>query len=610
MRNTLTHRMTNALPPRSAVPAEQTWDLHSVYPSDEAWAAEQRAAIAALPELVGFAGRLGDSAATLLAALQARDRQRAVAWRLYQYASMQSKADLSDQAAAARLQQGRAIESQAAEALAYFEPELLAIDPARLAALMRELPELVRYQHYIDTLQRRAAHVAAPEVERVLAAAGDLAAGPYATYKTLVNAEIDFGTIPGAAGAPIVLAQGNARQLITSRDRPARQAAWQAYADGHLRMQNTLAHTLAGAVNRDVLFARARGYPSALDAALDASQLPRAVFDNLLASCQNHLPLWHRYWEIRRRALGLEMLHGYDIDVPLARCQRSVSYDQARALVCAALEPLGEEYTGVLRRGLYEERWVDWASNAGKLAGAESSGAPGTHPFLLLSYDNSLIGVSTLAHELGHSMHSYFTWQNQPVAYTEYADFVGETASNFNQALLRAHLLQTDTDAGFQLEVLDEALAYFHRYLFLMPLLARFEVECHARVERGEALTANAMSAIMVELFRAGYGPSVAIDMRRVGIAWAQFPHLFLNFYTYQYALGIAAASALAEEVLRAGQPAAARYLDFLKAGASVDPLDALRLAGVDMTIPEPVERAFGVLEGLIDRLEQLVGDR
>jgi len=261
-----------------------------------------------------------------------------------------------------------------------------------------------------------------------------------------------------------------------------------------------------------------------------------------------------------------------------------------------------------LRRGLLEQRWVDVYPNRGKGSGAFSSGVPGTHPFLMLNYDDTLQTLSTLAHELGHSMHSYFTWQNQPPVYGQYSMFVAETASNFNQALVRGQLLQKETDPDAQLEILAEAMANFFRYFFIMPTLARFELECHERIERGEGLNADAMSALMVGLLREGYGPEVEIDEARAGILWAQFTHLFSNFYVYQYATGISAANALADGVLREGAPAAQRYLDFLKAGNSMFSIDALKVAGIDMTSREPVERAFGVLEGLVDRLDQLVG--
>jgi oligoendopeptidase F len=461
-------------------------------------------------------------------------------------------------------------------------------------------------------LRRRAVHVRPAEVEAVIAASGDLASSPYETYKVLVNGELRFGAVPDTVGGEILVEPGTIDGLVRRPERAMRAAAWATYAGGHLALRDTLASLLGAAFKRDTFYARVRGYPSSLDAALDGAKLPRAVFDHLMEAALRHLPLWHRYFEIKRQALGVDALRGYDLDAPLVRAQRTIPYDEARKMLLASVAPLGAEYTDVLRRGLFEERWVDWAANAGKAGGAEQSGAYGLHPFVLTTYADNLLSVSVLAHELGHAMHAYYCDATQPPIYDSghYADFLGETASTFGQALLRVHLLSTRAaDHDLQLEVLDEAFTYFHRYLLLMPLLTCLESEGHERIERGEGMSAAWLSGRTLALLGEAYGPAVALDPARDGIRWAQFSHLYLTFYTYQYALGIAAATALADGVLRNGEPAAARYLAFLKAGDSIDPLDAWRLAGVDMASPEPVERAYAALAGMIDRLEAVVGD-
>jgi oligoendopeptidase F len=442
----------------------------------------------------------------------------------------------------------------------------------------------------------------------VLAQVADVASSAYRIHVALEDVDLTFRTAQDEQGADVEIAQGNVWTLIRSRDRAVRRAAWEAYADGYLSVKNTMAATLVGAVKTDVFYARARRYDSALEAALGADNIPVLVFHNLIDRFKTRVPVWRRYWDVRRRALGVERLSVYDVYVPLVRTQRAIPYAEACQTIITGMAPLGEEYVTPLRRGLLEQRWVDVYPNRGKGSGAFSSGVPGTHPFLMLNYDDTLQTLSTLAHELGHSMHSYFTWQNQPPVYGQYSMFVAETASNFNQALVRGQLLQKETDPDAQLEILAEAMANFFRYFFIMPTLARFELECHERIERGEGLNADAMSALMVELLREGYGPEVEIDEARAGILWAQFTHLFSNFYVYQYATGISAANALADGVLREGAPAAERYLDYLKAGNSMFSIDALKVAGIDMTSREPVERAFGVLEGLVDRLDKLVG--
>ncbi|MBF6590077.1 MAG: oligoendopeptidase F family protein [Ktedonobacterales bacterium] len=615
--------METTLPRRADVPREQTWAIESVYSSDAAWEEAVRAAAEAVPGLARFHGRLGESASVLLEALRARDQWITTAWRIRLYANMQVKADTADSAAAARLQRAERLRGAIAEALAYIEPELLTLDSARLDALIAASPPLGVYTHAFAVSRRRAAHIAPAAVEAVLAGADPLGAVPYATYKALVNGDLRFSAAHDATGAAHPVAPSTIDALLRSPDRALRRSAWHAYTSEHVAVRNTLAHLLAGAFQRDVFSARARGYASALDAALDAAFLPREVYLTLLESCRRHQPLWHRAWELRRRILGLEHLAPYDLDVPLSvpssasgsspssltpyGSQGTIPYDEARRIVLAAVAPLGADYSAILRRGLYEERWVDWATNQGKLGGAEQSGVHGTRPFILLTYEGSLISVSALAHELGHAMHAYYTWATQPPIYEGYPDWLSETTSTFHQALVRAYLLREHAaDPTTQRAVLAEALAYYERYLFQMPLLAQLEWEGHERLERGQSLDADWLSTRTLELLAEGYGSAVALEDARAGIVWARFPHLYLNFYTYQYSLGMAAANLLADAVAREGAPAAERTIALLRVGASVYPLDALRAAGVDLATPAPVEAAFAALATLLDRLEAL----
>jgi oligoendopeptidase F len=371
-----------------------------------------------------------------------------------------------------------------------------------------------------------------------------------------------------------------------------------------------MANALATGVKQDVFVMRARGYRSSLEASLASNFIPVEIFHNLIDTFRRHLPTWHRYWRVRRRMLGYDTLREYDVKAPLTASPPHVPYETAVGWIAEGMRPLGDEYVSVLTRGATTERWVDAYPNVGKRMGAFSSGVPGTHPFIMMSYNDDLAGLSTLAHELGHSMHSYYTFATQPLmAYSRYGLFLAEVASNFNQALVRDHLFRTQADPGFQIALIEEAMGNFHRYFFIMPTLARFELEIHERVEKGQALTASSLNGLMAELFAEGYGDELTMDAERTGITWAQFhTHLYSNFYVYQYATGIAAAHALAEGIL-AGRPGAAeRYLAFLKAGGSQYPLDTLRAAGVDMATPEPVESAFAVLSGLVDRLEALAG--
>ena len=394
------------------------------------------------------------------------------------------------------------------------------------------------------------------------------------------------------------------------RDREVRRTAWENYADAHLAFKNTMANNLAAGIKQDVLRARVRRYDSSLEAALFPDNIPLAVFHNLIDVFKRNLPTWHRYWRLRRKALGVETLHEWDIKAPLASGKVNVPYSQAVDWICEGMAPLGEEYVAVLRRGCLQERWVDIYPNKGKRLGAFSYGGPGTHPFIMMSYNDDLFSASTLAHELGHSLHSYLSWQTQPLIYARYTLFAAEVASNFNQAMVRDYLLRTQPDRDFQIGVIEEAMSNFHRYFFIMPTLARFELELHERAERGQPLTADSFNGLMADLFAEGYGSDLEMDRLRTGSTWAQFStHLYSNFYVYQYATGIAGAHALARGILDKKEGAVDRYLGFLQAGGSRYPLDALAAAGVDLRSPEPVEIAFGILAEYVERLEKLVSE-
>jgi oligoendopeptidase F len=426
------------------------------------------------------------------------------------------------------------------------------------------------------------------------------------TYQVLQGADMKFPPAVGSDGQPHDLTQGTISKLLNSQDRAVRRSAWENYADQYLALKQSMASNLALSLKQDVFMAQARRYATALEAALDQHNIPVAVFHNLIDTYKKNLPTWHKYWRIRRKALGVDTLHPYDIWAPIARDEHHVPYAQAVDWISEGMKPLGDEYVQTLRRGCLEERWVDIYPNKGKTQGAFSYGSPGTHPFIMMNYNNDLSSMSTLAHELGHSMHSYLSWKTQPLTYWYYSLFAAEVASNFNQAMVRAHLLQHHTDPQFQIALIEEAMYNFHRYFFIMPTLARFEYETHSRIERGAALTADDLINLMADLFSEGYGDEMHVDRQRVGITWAQFGHLYQGYYVFQYATGISGAHALAERVLAGVPNAPQQYLGFLSAGSSKYPIDALKGAGVDLSTPEAVEKTFEVLARYVDKLEAL----
>ncbi len=593
--------------PRNQVPERATWDAASVYPSVGAWERACEQLTKEIPRLAEHQGRLGEGPETLLSWFKKSERVLQQAERVFVFGVLVYTVDATDQANAERFSRATSLKAQAQEAVSFARSELLEVGLDQLRRWAADKPALEVYGHYFDRLNRQQPHLRSGEVEALLAGVADPFYTAMSTYRALTDADLLFAPALDSQGNEIRLGQSNIDALRSHPDQQVRRTAWHSYADGYLAFRNTLANCLFGSVKQDVFLARARRHETALAAALAPEDIPVAVFTNLVQVFRSHLPIWHRYWRARRRAAGVKSLHPADIKAPLTASPPKVPFDQAVAWIREGLAPLGPETAGILVRGVYEQRWVDWAQNQGKAAGAFSSGAKGTHPFILMSYSGDLYSMSTLAHELGHSLHSYHAWESQPYVYSSYSLFAAEVASNFNQAMVRAHLFATQPEPDFQLALLEEAFSNYHRYLFLMPLLALFELEVHTRVERGEALSAGSMIALMAELFAEGYGGEVEIDHDRVGITWAQFPHLYEGFYVYQYATGIAAAEALSADVLAGVPGAPERYLDFLRAGGSRYPLEALRLAGVDLTSPEPIEQAFETLEALVDRLEGLL---
>lgn len=592
---------------RDEIDAKFTWNAPSVFASVTALEDEFASISQDLDTLAAFEGHLGDGPGVLA---DARDNLEKLVRRVQMvrtYTVMDYSVDTANQEAAARLGKAQALSSKAMAAIAFFEPELLAIGQETLEQWIGQEPRLADMGHYVDDLFRRQSHVRSGEVEQLLGMLADPFSGPSLTAAAMTNADFQFPPAVASDGKEIPVTQGTLSRTLSGKDREARRTAWENYYDTYLGFKNTLANNLATSIKQNVFMARARHHDSTLAAVLSEDNIPVEVFHNLIATFRKNLPTWHRYWGVRRRALGVDTLYPYDIWAPLTSDKAQVDYQQAVDWICDGLNPMGQEYVDTIRRGCLENRWVDVYPNKGKRAGAFSAGSPGTYPFIMTSFNDDLFSLSTLAHELGHSMHSYLTWQNQPVIYSDYSLFVAETASNFHQAMVRAHLLGTQSDPTFRINLIEEAMSNFHRYFFVMPTLARFELETHKRAETGQGIVADDMIELMADLFQEGYGDEVHVDRERVGMTWATFGHLYRDYYVYQYATGISGAHALSKRILAGEESAVENYLSFLKAGNSMYALDALKLAGVDLTTPEPVEVAFEVLAELVDTLDHLV---
>ncbi len=602
--------MATPILPRSKVNKKYTWNAESVFRSKKEWDAEVKKILADLPNIKKYEGKLGEGAEILVEALDRVEDLMKRLMHVFVYAGFSYNVDTTNQTSAAMFGKAQAVYGQVAGTIAFINPELLKIGKAKLNGWMKQNPKLAVQAHAMDNLFRRQAHVRSGEVEEILGMVGDPLGGAGNSTSMLTNADFKFIPATDSKGKKIEVTQGNIHTaLMEHPDRKVRQSAFENYMDKHLEFKNTLAANLTTSIKANVFYSQVRKHENSLSASLFENNIPVEVFHNLIDTFKKNLPVWHRYFDIRRKALKLKEITYYDMWAPIAQKKTRIPYEKAVDLICDSLAPLGRDYTDTIRRGCLKDRWVDVYPNQGKSNGAFSWGASGTHPFIMMSYTDEVVSMSTLAHELGHSMHSYLTWKNQPLTYSEYSLFVAEVASNFNQAMMRGHLLKTVTDRNFLISLIQEAVGgNFFRYFFQMPILARFELETHQRIERGESLTADSMQELMANLFAEGFGPNVKIDRPRVGMIWSTFGHLFSDYYVYSYATGISGAHALSGRVLRGEPNAVEDYLGFLKSGSSVYPLDVLKRAGVDLTTPTAVEETFAVMEGYIDRLEELVG--
>ena len=595
--------------PRNKIEKKYKWNAESVYASAETWEKETQLILEDVAKVKEYQGRLAESAEVLLEAMRVSEDLIQRAYKAYVYASFAYSVETTDPEAGGMLGKAQGVFGQVAGAVAFIHPETLTIGREKLEEWMNQNENLAVYRHNFEDLFRQQAHVRSAEVEEILGMVSDPLQGASNSTSMLTNADFKFKPVRDRKGNDIEVTQGNYdTQLMHNPDRKIRKAAYESYMDKYVEHKNTLATNLETSVKTNVFNMRVRRHDSTLSASLFNFNIPTDVFHNLLETFKKNLPVWHRYFAIRRKALGLKKLAYYDMWAPISKKRVKVPYEEGVKLICDSLAPLGKEYVDTVRRGCLKDRWVDVYPNKGKSHGAFSTGVQGTYPFIMTSYTDEVGSMSVLAHELGHSMHSYLTWKHQPFVYAGYSLFVAEVASNFHQAMMRGHLLHTIKDRNFQIALIEEAVGgNFFRYFFQMPILARFELEIHQRAERGESLTADSMVDLMADLFAEGFGPNFDMDRQRVGMTWSTFSHLFADYYVYAYATGISGAHAAAGRILRGEPNAVEDYLGFLKSGSSDYSLNVLKRAGIDLTTPKAVEETFAVMEDYVARLEKLL---
>ena len=596
------------VPLRADIPVEDTWDLTALYRDAAGWQADFEAARADYSRLAGFKGTLGRAASDLLAALEFEKQLGLRLERLYGYASLQNSEDGSDADYLARMAQLQNLFTRIDEAGAFMAPEIQAIGDDAFARFLTD-PSLSPWKTRLEKLRRFKPHILSEAEERLLALGGAALAGHRETFAQLTNVDMKFGTIRDESGVEVELSQSSFSSFLQKRDPALRRTAFHQFYREFADHKFTLASALASSVKADVFRARARNHPSALEAALFSDRIPVALYDSLIASVRANFEPLHRYYELRRRVLGLGEIHHYDTYVPMVGgVEKNTSFDDAITLVVDALAPLGSKYVATLEEGLRRGRWCDRYETKGKRSGAFSSGSYGNPPYILMNYKADVFSdVYTLAHEAGHSMHTWNSQDTQTYQDYDYPIFLAEVASTFNEELLTHHLLEKTSDPQMRAYLLNRQIDDLRGTIYRQTMFAEFEKIVHAMEEAGEPLTLESFGAAYRELLEAYFGPKFTLDPQ-LDLECLRIPHFYNAFYVYKYATGISAAVALAQKVLHGGPADVAAYLGFLKSGGVEYPLETLQKAGVDLSTPEPVDAALALFSRRVTELETLLG--
>lgn len=604
--------MSEVLKRREEVKTEDTWNMEDLFVSDEAWEEEYKSLEGLCDTLAGYKGKLFQSAEIMNAFFEVYEKASLILERVYVYAGQKYHEDTTNSKYQGLSQRADAIMAKYEESIAFLEPEVLSTDEEIYREVTEgffsKIPEKEEgYRRFFYEIIRSKEHSLSVEMEELLASGREVLEGAGNIFSMFNNADVKFPAIKGENGEDIEITHGRFIQLLQQKNRRIRKDAFQSLYSVYESYRNTLAATFGTNVKQDIFNARARKYPSSLAMKLDQSDIPEAVYHNLISVVHENLPLLHRYMDMRKRALGVEELHMYDLYVPIVEDDiGKIDYETAKKMVLEGLKPLGEEYQGILKEG-FENRWIDVYENVGKRSGAYSWGAYGTHPYVLLNHQDNLNSVFTLAHEMGHAIHSYYSDKNQPIICAGYQIFVAEVASTCNEALLIHDLLKKTKDKGRKAFLLNYYLEQFRTTLFRQTMFAEFEMITHQMAENKEPLPAERLCEIYHDLNVKYFGEQVVVD-KEIDMEWARIPHFYTSFYVYQYATGYSAAIALSARILKEGESAVRDYVEkFLSGGGSKDPISLLKGAGVDMSKKEPIQEALHVFSDLLDQMEEIL---
>ena len=598
---------TKKIPARSEIALEDKWAIEDLYPSDAAWEQELLTLKDDEAFLASFAGHLADGAEKLYAYLERMEQVNAKAELLANYCMRKADEDTRNATYQAMSGKFMSVVVGLSAACSFETPELMAIEEDTLDGFYKAYPALERYRRYLTDLRRRKEHILSPAEEKLLASAGEMAQAPDNIYGSFADADMTFPDAVDAEGNRHPLTQGTFVACEESTDRVLRKSAYENLYHTFAGFKNTAAAILNAQGKQLKFFADARKYPSTLDAALDRTNVPTSVYLNLIEAVHQNVDKMHRYVRLRKKLLGVDELHFYDVYAPLLPdADRKIPFAEAKQTVYDALHPLGEDYRKILKEG-FENRWIDVYENEGKRSGAYSAGAS-VHPFVLLNYSGTLDSQFTLAHEMGHALHSYLSNKTQNPIDADYVIFVAEVASTCNEALLMEHLLANTSDKKERAYLINHFLEQFKGTLYRQTMFAEFELNIGRMIGEGKTLTADALCAEYRRLNELYFGPDMVVD-DEIAMEWARIPHFYYNYYVFQYATGYSAAIALSRKILAEGESAVKDYLGFLSGGCSKSPIDLLKGAGVDMTSPEPVNQALQLFGELLDEMEALMKD-
>ncbi|MGN1155704.1 MAG: oligoendopeptidase F [Agathobacter sp.] len=599
--------MAKELRNRKDIPDKYKWNMKDMFATDELWEEEAKQLLEMAKDLEKYQGRLGESAATLLEFFKKSDELKYHAERVIVYANQKYHEDTAVSKYQGYAAKADSISVALSSASSFMEPEILAMDEGVLNGFFEEEPGLAHYRRAVDNILREKEHIRSAEVEAVLALAGDMAMAPSNIFSMFNNADIKFPFVTDVEGNRIQITHGNYISLIENKDRNLRKDVFRGLYGEYKKHANSVAAMFQAQLKQENFYAKVRKYPSVRAMHLASGNIPESVYDNLIETVHKHLPAMHRYVSLRKKLLGVEHLHMYDLYVPVVEdTGKEYPYEVAKELVKKAIAPMGEDYVSVASAGM-DRDWVDVYENENKRSGAYSWGAYGTHPYVLLNHQGNLDSVFTLAHEMGHAMHSYYSDKKQSITYAGYLIFVAEVASTCNEALLMHYLLENCTDEADRKYLVNHQLESFRGTLFRQTMFAEFEKIVHQRIADGESLTKEDICKIYHDLNVMYYGPDMIVD-EEIDYEWMRIPHFYTSFYVYQYATGYSAAMAFSKKILEEGKPAVDRYIEnFLSGGSSKDPIDLLKGAGVDMSTSAPVDDALCVFEDYLEKLESLV---